>query len=227
MWKACAHTPIQKLASNLWRIESDMGRPPMRRAMDVVRRPNGDLWIHNAVALGEEAMKELEAWGTPAVLLVPSGYHRIDPPRFKERYPSLKVYAPKGAAKKVRERVAVDGTFDELPKDADLTCEPIAGVRDMEGAVLVTSDDGVSLLLCDAVFNMPHRTGVDGFILKMMGSSGGPRVTRIFKLAVLKDKQAFKASMLRLAATPNLKRVLVQHEDAMTPAELRAAIEAL
>jgi hypothetical protein len=227
MWKACAHTPIQKLATNLWRVESDMGRPPMRRAMDVVRRPNGDLWIHNAVAVSEEAMKELEAWGTPAVLLVPSGFHRMDPAQFKARYPRLKVYAPKGSVERVREKVAVDGSFDDLPCETDVAIEPIAGVGDKEAAVVVTSEDGASILLCDAVFNMAHRTGVNGLVLKVIGSSGGPRVTRIFKLAVLKDKKAFKESMLRLAATPRLKRVLVQHEDAMTPAELRAAIEEL
>jgi hypothetical protein len=227
MWKACAHTPIQKLAENLWRVESDMGRPPMRRAMDIVRRPSGELWIHNAVALDDEAMKEIEAWGTPSVLLVPSGYHRIDPARFKERYPALKIYAPKGAVKKVSDKVAVDGAYDDLPREADVAIERIDGVGEMEAAVVVTSADGATLLLCDAVFNMPHRKGFDGFVLKALGSSGGPRVTRIFKLAILKDKKPFKNSMLRLAATPRLKRVLVQHEDAMTPTELRAAVEAL
>ncbi len=227
MWKAWPHTPIQKLADNLWRVESEMERPPMRRAMDLVRRPNGDVWIHNAVALDDATMKEIEAWGTPRVLLVPSGYHRIDPARFKERYPDLKVYAPKGAVKKVSEKVAVDGTYDDLPREPDVVIERLDGTADMEEAVVVTSPDGASLLLCDAVFNMQHRPGVQGFFLKLLGSSGGPRVTGVFKLFVLKDKKAFKEALLRLAATPNLKRVLVQHEDVMSAAQLEAAAEAL
>lgn len=227
MWKAWPHEPIQKLAENLWRVEADMGSPPMKRAMDVVRRPNGDLWIHNAVCLGDDAMKEVEAWGTPAVMLVPNGYHRMDAARYKERYPALKVYAPKGSAAKVAQQVAVDGSFDDLPSDADVAIERLDGVKDKEAAVRVTSADGVSLLLCDSVFNMKHRPGMQGFILKLLGSSGGPKVTNIFRLAVLKDRAAFKASLLRLAAMPGLRRVLPQHEDVMGPAELLAVAQAL
>ncbi len=227
MWKSFPHSPIQKLTDNLWRVESEMERPPMRRAMDIVKRPDGALWIHNAVALDDAAMKEIEAWGTPTVLLVPSGYHRIDPARFKERYPAIKVYAPKGAKKKVAEKVAVDGTYDDLAGGDDVTIERIDGVGEMEAAVKVTSADGVSLLLCDAAFNMQHRPGAQGFFLKLFGSTGGPRITGIFKLFVVKDKKAFKESLLRLAATPNLKRVLVQHEDVMTAEQLRAAAESM
>ncbi len=227
MWKAWPHGPIQKLTENLWRVESPMDRPPIRRAMEIVRQKSGELWLHNAVALGEDAMREIEAWGTPAVLLVPSGFHRIDPARFKERYPSLKVYAPKGALTKVGEKVAVDGSWDALPAAGDVALEPLAGVADAEGAVKVTSADGVSLLLCDAVFNVPHQQGFGGLMLKLLGSSGGPRVSRIFKLAILKDKAAFKASLAALAATPNLKRVLLQHEDPISPAELAAVAAAL
>jgi hypothetical protein len=227
MWTAHAHTAIQEVAENLWRIEAAMKRPPMRRAMDVIRRPDGTLWIHNAVAASEATMTALEAWGKPSVLLVPSGFHRIDPARFKERYPNIQIFTPKGALKRVRKKVAVDGTYDDLPAADDIAIEPLDGVADAEAAVRVASADGLSLLFCDAVFNMKHRAGFDGWVLKAIGSSGGPRVTRVFRFAVLKDKAAFKASLLRLAELPRLKRVLVQHEDALTPAELRSVAESL
>ena len=227
MWTASPHGPIQKLAANLWRVESEMTGIPMRRAMDLVRRANGEVWIHNAVALDEPAMREIEAWGRPAVLLVPSGYHRIDPARFKERYPALRVLCPSGAKKRVSQVVAVDGTYDDVAPAEDLALERIDGVRDAEGAVRVVSEDGQSLLLCDAVFNMQNRGGAKGFVLRMIGSTPGPRVTNVFRLAVLKDKAAFKASLLRLAALPGLVRVLVQHEDVMDAAALRAVAEGL
>jgi hypothetical protein len=199
----------------------------MRRATEFVRRKNGEIWIHNAVALDDAAMSEIEAWGKPTVLLVPSGYHRIDPARFKERYPQLKIYAPKGSAQRVAEKVAVDGTFDDLPQNDEVAIERIEGIRDAEAAVRVTSDDGVSLLLCDAVFNMKHRPGFSGLVLRMVGSSGGPKVTNIFRLAVLKDKEAFRESLKRLASIPNVKRVLVQHEDPLDAATLRQVAESV
>jgi hypothetical protein len=43
----------------------------------------------------------------------------------------------------------------------------------------------------------------------------------------MKDRSAFKASLQRLAATPSLVRVLVQHEDMMTAAELRTVADSL
>ena len=227
MWKAFTHGPLQKLTENLWRVESEMEHIPMGRAMELVRRPNGEVWIHNPVALDEASMSQIEAWGRPSVLLVPSGYHRLDPARFKERYPSLRVLCPRGAVKKVREKCAVDGAFDELPADGDLAIEPIEGVGDLEAAVRVTSKDGVSLLLCDAVFNMKHRPGVKGTVLRVLGSTGGPRVTTIFRMAVVKQKRAFKDSLLRLAALPNLKRILLQHEDPIPPETLQTIATAL
>jgi hypothetical protein len=225
-WDARPHGPIQKLASNLWRIEQQMESPPMGRAMDLIRRPNGDVWIHNAVALEESAMKEIEQWGRPAVMLVPNGWHRMDAPRFKERYPDLRVFAPKGAVAKVREKLVVDGSFDDIAPDADLSFERLDGIRDAEAAVRVVSDDGVTLILCDAVFNMKHRPGIKGWMLKAIGSSGGPRVTSIFKFMVLKDKAAFRASLERLANTPKLVRVLLQHDDPMDAAALKGIVAA-
>jgi hypothetical protein len=227
MWNVLPHGPIKKLTENVWRASGEMGHIPMRRAMELVKRPNGDVWIHNAVALEDTAMAQIEAWGPLRVLLVPSGHHRMDAARFKERYPELRVLCPRGAAKRLRARVAVDGTFDELPADDDLAIEPLDGVGEMEAVVRVTSADGVSLLFCDGVFNMQHRPGVLGAFFRIVGSTGGPRVTNIFKLAVLKDRAAFKASLLRLAEVPRLKRILLQHEDPIDPPTLRAVAAAL
>ncbi len=222
MWHVLPHGPIEKIASNLWRVQGAMADIPMKRAMDLVRRPNGEVWIHNPVALDDAAMKEIEAWGAPTVVLVPSGYHTLDAARFKERYPSVRLLCPKGArGRLIAKRIPIDATYDAIADDEDLAIERLDGVRDMEAAIRITSEDGVSLLFCDGVFNMPHQPGFKGWVLKTIGSTGGPRVTNIFKWFVVKDKSAYRASLIRLSEIPNLKRVFLQHEEPFDGATLR------
>ena len=79
--------------------------------MTVVRLADGKLVIHNGIALEPAAMAELEAWGTPAYLIVPSPGHRLDAPAYKKRYPSLRVLTPKNARKKVEEVVIRSASF--------------------------------------------------------------------------------------------------------------------
>ena len=45
------------------------------------------------------------------------------------------------------------------------------------------------------------------------GSTGVPRVTRLFRVMAVKDKAAFKADLGRSAQTPNLARIVVSHHE--------------
>ena len=102
-WTVLPHKPLQKLEDNLWMVEGQLEQ--IRRVMVVARLGDGRLVIWNAIALGEPEMKELEAWGTPAFLIVPNGMHRMDARIWKQRYPSLTVIAPPGARKKIEQVV--------------------------------------------------------------------------------------------------------------------------
>jgi hypothetical protein len=213
-WAVLPHGPIEKLTDNLWRVEGSLPRMSLKRVMTIARLKSGKLVVHNAIALDEKAMKEVEAWGTPAYLIIPSGYHRLDAPAFKKRYPSLRILTPKGARAKVEEVIAVDGTYEDFPKDdASVRFEMLAGVKESEGAMLVTSTDGLTVVLTDVVFNMDKKTDFLGwFFTTILGSAPGPRVSRLMKLVVVNDKAALRADLERLAATHGLTRLVVAHE---------------
>src|SRR5262249_5061924 len=100
-WNVVPHRPLEKLEANRWRGEGDFpcGCGTGTRVMTIAKKSNGDLVIHNAIALEEDLMKEIEAFGRPAVLVVPNGFHRLDAKVMKARYPDLKVYCPAGARK--------------------------------------------------------------------------------------------------------------------------------
>ncbi|MBV9948790.1 MAG: hypothetical protein JOZ69_18220, partial [Myxococcales bacterium] len=104
-WTVCPHGPIEKAAENLWRVAGPFPGAPFPRTMTIMRLSDGRLIIHNAIALDDHEMKELEAWGTPSFLIVPSGAHRMDAKIFKDRYPDMRVIAPPGGRRKIEEIV--------------------------------------------------------------------------------------------------------------------------
>jgi hypothetical protein len=212
-WKVLPHGPIEKLADNLWWVQGSLPGMSLKRTMTVVRFSDGRLLIHNAIALDEASMRQLEDWGSPTFLVVPNGGHRLDAPAFKKRYPALQVVAPRGSRARIEEVVPVDLTYDQFPAEDTVRFETLHGVKEAEGAMLVRSADGVTVVLNDAVFNMDRKRDPLGFFFTTLaGSAPGPRVSRLAKLIYVKDKPALRSDLERLAETPGLQRLVVAHE---------------
>ena len=216
-WKVLDHGPIERLESNLWCVTGTLPGMALKRVMTLIRLDDGRVVIHSAIALGDEAMAEIEAWGMPAILLVPNILHRLDAPAYVERYPELEVYGPKGGRKKIEEVVALDGTYDDLEELPGLSFEYVDGIGKGEAVFSIAGGKGTTLLFNDAVFNMPHGKGISGFIFRhITQSTGGPRVTRLFKFLGIKDRESFRAHLERLAETPDLARIIVSHHRIIT-----------
>lgn len=226
-WRVLPHGPLEQLSARVFRVEGDVPGMPLKRVMTVAKRADGKLVVHNAMALDEAAMASLDALGEVAVLVVPNAFHRLDAPLYHARYPKAVVCCPRGAKKKVEEVVPVGAVYEDLPRDEVVSLETLDGVVEREGVMIVREPEGTTLVFNDAIFNMPHLLGPKGFVLKhVMGSSGGPRVTRLFRLAALRDKRAFGAHLERLAALPGLCRVVVSHHQtiAQHPAEVLRSV---
>ncbi len=216
-WKVLPHAPIEKLSTNLWRVEAKLPTMDMKRVMSIARRADGTLVIHNGIALGDAEMAEIDAWGKVAAIVVPNGFHRLDAKVFADRYPEARVLCPPGAKAKVEQVVKVHGGYDELAVDAAVELQLLDGTKQREGVMIVRAGQSASLVFNDAVFNMPHLTGVTGFMLRRVtGSTGGPRVSRLAKWLMIADKPAFRAHIERLAELPNLTHVVVSHHETIT-----------
>ena len=224
-WTVLPHEPPVRLAENLWWTRGTLPRLPLRRVMTIARLADGRLVVHNGIALEDAAMREIDGWGTPAFLIVPNAFHRQDAAAYKRRYPSLRVLAPRGARAKVEQVVPVDGVLEDFPADDAVRFEPVHGVADAEGAMLVKSADGTTLVLTDAVFNMEPKPGVLGFFLTtLFGWAPGPRVSRLAKWLLVKDASALRRDLERWAELPDLVRLVVAHENVATGDEARAAL---
>ncbi|HET6336633.1 MAG TPA: hypothetical protein VFG30_25595 [Polyangiales bacterium] len=225
-WKVLWHGPLVKLAENLWWVQGAIPNMSLKRTMVVARLADGRLVIHNAIALGPQEMEELERWGRPAFLLVPNGMHRMDAPAYKKRYPDLRVLCPSGARAKVAEVVDVDGTYNDFPPDDSVRLEMLKGIGDSEGAMIVSSADGQTVVLNDAMFNMDRKRDPLGFLITtLLGSAPGPRVSRLAKLAFVKDKSALRSDFARYADLPGLVRVIVAHEKIASGPSARESLQ--
>jgi len=229
-WKVLPHGPIEQLEENLWTVTGELSIG-LKRVMVIAKRDDGRLVLHGLMALEESAQKQVETLGEPAFLIVPSGYHRMDAARYRDRYPNAKMLCPSGARRAVEKVAKVDGTYEDYPRDGSTELIDIDGLAKREGALVVRSKSGVTVVMNDALFNMPHAPGFTGFLFKYVtSSSAGPRVTRLARLGIIKDKAAYRGALEKLAEMKDLKRVIVAHHlpiEGDVPATLRSVAASL
>jgi hypothetical protein len=208
-WKVLPHKPVEKLEENLWHVVGKLG--PIERMMVVARLGDGRLVIFNGVALAEPEMKELEAWGTPAFLIVPNGGHRNDAKIWKQRYPALTVICPPGAKAKVEQVLPVDKTeIDFGDPSVRLLAPECAAGRD---AVLeVRSKRGVTVVFNDLVSNTPHQSGFAGVMFRALGFTGpAPKSPAIVRMLLVKDRSGLRKMIGDYATQKDLVRVVMSH----------------
>lgn len=208
-WTVLPHKPIEKLEENLWRVEGRLG--PIQREMVVARLGDGRLVIWNAIALDEPEMKELEAWGTPAFLIVPNGAHRNDAKIWKQRYPSLLVVCPPGAKQKVEQVVPVDKTEIDFGDPSVRFLAPGCAAR-RDGVLEVRSKRGVTVVFNDLLSNTPHLPGVGGLMLRTLGFTGpAPKTPLLSRMMLVEDRDGLRKMFGDYAGKSDVVRVLVSH----------------
>ena len=210
-WTVLPHQPIEKLSENLWCVRGVLPDLKTERKMTVIKGQDGSVFIHNAIALEEPFMQELEAFGRPSYIVVPGGFHRQDARIWKDRYPSLQVVAPEGARAKVEEIVPVDTTSPDF-EDPRVAFVTVPGVDGHEAALVVNTDRGTTLVVNDIVGNIHHAHGAGGWILRAAGFAGAePQVPRVVKKMIVEDEHALIDQLERWSDMPCLSRIIVSH----------------
>jgi hypothetical protein len=224
-WPRRRHGTLQPLADNLWLVEAPVpGLLAYRRQMVVVRDAQRRLLLHSVIALDDPGMAQLEALGTPTWLVVPNGYHRLDAPAYKDRYPSISVVAPRGAVARVQRAVRVDMTYEEFPAGACLQLVAAPWKDAAEGVVSVQSADGVSLLFNDLLWT-PAAAGWTGRLQRLLRQE--PQVPWFARRTIARGvarRQQLRRWLLQLADTPRLARVIPGH-GAIVAREPRAVLQ--
>jgi hypothetical protein len=199
---------MQQLADNLWLVEGPMPLTWIRRTMIVARDQHGRLLLHSAIALDAPGVAALEALGTPTWLVVPNGYHRLDAPAYKQRYPGLQVIAPVGATARVRKVVDVDVIYDQFASNSALRLEQAPWEDAAEGVVHVRSADGATLVFNDLVWTPPD-VGFAARIHRALRQK--PQVPLIARHMHAPRGRALRDWLEQLAQTPDLVRIVPGH----------------
>ena len=212
-WKVLPHGKLSQIDDNILTVVGEISMPLMDlpRRMTVVRLNDSRLVIFSAIALEEDEMAALEAYGRPAYLIVPSDKHRLDAKIWKDRYPQMQVVAPEGAREKVAEMVPVDTTAPRF-EDPNVDFITVPGTRDREAALVVRTPNGTTLVLNDVVGNIRDASGFGGWLLHVAGFAGKEaQIPKVVKMAMIKDTNALRDQMLQWAKIDSLKRILVSH----------------
>lgn len=212
-WIVLPHGKLSQVDDNILTVVGEIHMPLMDlpRRMTVVRLNDSRLVVFSAIALDEDEMAALEAYGRPTFLIVPSDKHRLDAKIWKDRYPALQVVAPEGARSKVEETVPVD-TVAPAFDDTNVQFVAVPGTRGREAALIVRTPNGTTLVLNDVVGNIQNASGFGGWLLHMMGFAGKEaQIPKVVKLAMIEDTNALRAQLLQWAEIESLKRILVSH----------------
>jgi hypothetical protein len=84
-------------------------------------------------------------------------------------------------------------------------------LRGDEAVFIIHSGDRATLLFADALFNLTHLPGAFGWVLRLIGSTGGPRVSPLTKLVAVADRGLLARQYRELAAIPGLVRLIPGH----------------
>jgi len=212
-WTVLPHGKLVQVDENILTVVGEIHMPLMDlpRRMTVVRLADASLVIFSAIALDEDEMSALEAYGRPGVLIVPSDKHRLDAKTWKDRYPEIQVVAPEGARAKVNEAVPVD-TVTPRFDDPNVQFVTVPGTRDREAALVVRTPNGTSLVLNDVVGNIRDAAGFGGWLLHLAGFAGkDAQIPAVVKMAVIENTKALRSQLLQWAEIDSLVRVLVSH----------------
>ncbi len=211
-WRIGRHGPLSVLADGLWTVDAELSSLPIGRRMTVARVAGGRLMVHSAVACDEPTMAAIDRLGPIRFIVVPSGFHRMDAPAYAARYPEALVLTMPASRARASQQVEVHGDYGQLPVGAPLTFEPLVGVPAEAVFIHAAPDGSETLIFNDSFMNLPASIpGFRGWVVKLIGSTGGPKVTRTARLAMVKDKQAYADHLRRLAARPRLARVVPGH----------------
>lgn len=212
-WKVLPHGRLVRLSPDLMTVEGDIRTPvgPMPRRMTVARAPDRRLVIYSAISLDAAGMAELDAFGTPAVLVVPGYRHRLDVAAWKTRFPDALVLTPEAARDSVEKAVAVD--VSDFPyREGTVVVTEAAGTGRREAVMEIRDEGGLSVVLNDLIFKLPPRGGLTGWLQKLTGfASPAPSIPSMIRRSWVAEPRALADQMSAWAADPSLARIVISH----------------
>ena len=216
----------KRIADGVWGVETVVGvglgvHLPLRMT---VLRVDGGLWLVSPIAIDDALADELSALGEVHALVAPNLLHHAHVEAAKRRYPEARLLGAPGLAAK-RPALPWDGAVDTGSLAGDLQGRRIEGA-DKLSEVVLWHVPSATLVVTDAVFNIPEARGMSWLVLEYLSKAlGHVEQSRLLR-RLTGDRAATAKSVAAIMEWP-MQRVVMAHGDVVTEqaaAELSAGL---
>jgi Domain of unknown function (DUF4336) len=211
-------TLLQSFGPDIWIAEgpvvSFFGFPYPTR-MAAIRLANGDLFVWSPIALTAELKAGIDALGRTAHLVSPNPLHYLFMGEWKAAYPTAKLYASPGLAKKRRD-LAFDATLGDAPEPAwagDIDQVAMLGSFAMTEIVFFHRNSRAAIF-ADLLQNFPPDwfKGWRGFVARLDGiTASDPGAPREWRFS-FRNRTAARKALARIVAWQP-EQVVIAHGD--------------
>lgn len=166
---------------------------PVGRRCAVVRCKGGELVVFSPVKADRQSIAQLRSLGKVAAFILPSRFHD----RYYEDYFQIFSDARFLASRAVMEDHPKWPLTELIPGVPELSEFDFTELKGMPWVREVLFHHRVSktLMIADALFNVPLASGVlDRVLMRFADIGGEPKVCRLFRL-MIRDKAALRASL--------------------------------
>ncbi len=204
---------LRPLGQDLWTATCDFRAMGMNLGgrMNVVRLPDGGLWLHSPIPLTAELLDEVKALGPVRHLVSPNLFHHLHLPDWSRAFPQAQVWAPPGLERKQPD-LRIDHFHDEAephPWGDVLRAQPLAGLP-AQGEVMFVHRPSATLMLADALLYLPSPEGrLTRLYARLSGVLERPARTALLRL-ITRDKAAAEQSIRALQGEP-IERITICH----------------
>jgi hypothetical protein len=207
--------PPRQLADGLWVVARDLRFPPALRMpnhMTLMRRRDGRLLVHAPVRLEHELLFAVRGLGDVAAIIAPNTFHYRFVAEWVREFPQAELFAAPGLAQRVPSLPASVPLSDTPPaawagEVEQIVFGPVGPFSEVAFLHLATR----TLLLSDLAFHMVRfESPIQKVCWRLMGVPEGFGPSRTARLTLLRDRQAARPYLQRIAAW-DFDRIIVAH----------------
>ena len=204
---------LRPIATDLWVAESPLtflGLAVGAR-MTVIRLPGPKLLLHSPIAATPELVREVRALGPVTDLVAPNRFHHLFVGEWQRAFPEAAVSVAPGLQKK-RPDVKIAGVLGDAPEPswAGTVDQVLLGGMPWTNEVVFFHRPSATLVVSDLVFNIGPRSPRRTRIAFRLGGAYGRLAPTLFERLLVRDRAAFRRSLMRILEWP-FERVVVAH----------------
>lgn len=172
---------------------------PVGRRVAVARAADGRLVVFSPLQGTPENIAALRALGDISALVVPSRFHDLFYPNYFRAFPDARFLGSRAILAEHPDWPLTE-IRDDTPELAGFAHQMIGGMPKVDEQVFLHRASR-TLLIADALFNVPAPAGLLGRLVSWAADIGGdaPRQSRFGRMNV-RDRAAFAASVAAVAA---------------------------